>query len=156
VTRALAGPESTRALGQALGKALGAQAPRTFMLWLRGDLGAGKTELARGVLTGLGHRGRVPSPTYTFVEPYALAGTTVLHTDLYRLRDPAELDDLGFADALAAGAIALVEWPEQGAGRLPAADLDIRLEVSGAGRLARLTAASPAGVAVLAAALAHG
>jgi tRNA threonylcarbamoyladenosine biosynthesis protein TsaE len=107
------------------------------------------------VLAGLGHHGRVPSPTYTLVEPYALAGATVLHVDLYRLRDPAELDDLGLADALAAGAVALVEWPEQAAGRLPAADLEVRLEVAGTGRLARLEAASPAGARVLAAVLAH-
>ncbi len=151
MTRQLPDPEATRALGQALGEALAAQAPHTFMLWLRGDLGAGKTELARGVLAGLGHQGRVPSPTYTLVEPYGLAGTTVLHVDLYRLRDPAELDDLGLADALAAGAIALVEWPERAAGRLPTADLEVRLEVSGSGRLACLEAASPAGAAVVAA-----
>ncbi|MBL8224893.1 MAG: tRNA (adenosine(37)-N6)-threonylcarbamoyltransferase complex ATPase subunit type 1 TsaE [Chromatiales bacterium] len=155
VTRPLPDPDATRALGQVLGAAVASQAPRSFMLWLRGDLGAGKTELARGVLAGLGHRGRVPSPTYTLVEPYGLAGATVLHVDLYRLRDPAELDDLGLADALAAGAIALVEWPEQAAGRLPAADLEVRLEVSGAGRLARLEPASPVGAAVLAEALAR-
>lgn len=155
VTRALPDPDATRALGQALGAALASQAPHVFMLWLRGDLGAGKTDLARGVLAGLGHRGRVPSPTYTLVEPYRLAGTTVLHVDLYRLRDPAELEELGLADALAAGAIAVVEWPEQAAGRLPAADLEVRLEVSGSARLARLEAASPAGAAVLAEALAR-
>lgn len=155
VTRPLADPAATRALGRALGAALRASGPATFVLGLRGDLGAGKTEFARGVLAGLGHHGRVPSPTYTLVEPYPLAGTTVLHIDLYRLRDPAELDDLGLADALAAGAIALVEWPEQAAGRLPPADLEIWLEVSGEGRVARLDPGSPTGARVLAAALAR-
>jgi tRNA threonylcarbamoyladenosine biosynthesis protein TsaE len=150
LTRALPDADATRALGMALGSALRAQSPRAFMIWLRGELGAGKTELARGVLASLGHQGRVPSPTYTLVEPYVLAGTSVFHVDLYRLRDPAELDDLGLVEGLGAGAIALVEWPEQGGGRLPPPDLEVSLAVSGSGREARLRALSPAGAAVLA------
>ena len=109
---------------------------------LRGDLGAGKTTLVRAVLRALGHPGRVRSPTYTLVEPYALdcaAGPpTVYHFDLYRFADPAEWIDAGFRDYFGAGALCLVEWPERAAGLLPPADLILTLEVAGDGR--RLTA----------------
>jgi tRNA threonylcarbamoyladenosine biosynthesis protein TsaE len=151
VTRPLPDAEATRALGMALGNALLAARPAHFTVHLGGGLGAGKTELARGVLAALGHTGRVPSPTYTLVEPYAAGGYNVLHVDLYRLRDPAELDDLGLIDALGPGTLALIEWPGQGGGRLPPADLAIDLEVDGSGRLATLRGLSEEGQALLAA-----
>jgi tRNA threonylcarbamoyladenosine biosynthesis protein TsaE len=145
----LADEAATRAAGAALARALVTAAPDRLCVELVGDLGAGKTTLVRGFLQALGHPGRVPSPTYTLVEPYALAGYRLFHVDLYRIRDPRELDDLGLADQLGAGAVALVEWPDHGAGRLPAADLVLRLAVTPPGRVLELEATSPAGQAVL-------
>ena len=136
--------EATEALGARL-----AQSMTPGIVYLQGDLGAGKTTLTRGLLRGLGHAGRVRSPTYTLVEPYRFAGTMVYHLDLYRLADPEELEWLGLRDMLAESALLLVEWPERGAGVLPAADLVISLEYSGNGRRAILNAASQAGERLL-------
>lgn len=101
---------------------------------LAGPLGAGKTTLVRGLLRGLGHEGRVRSPTFTLLEPYDLPGCEVAHLDLYRLGDPAELDYLGLADLLRPGTLVLVEWAERGGDRLPGADLELRLDYAGEGR----------------------
>ena len=106
--------------------------------YLEGELGAGKTAFARALLEGLGYRGRVPSPTYTLVEPYTAGGFQVLHADLYRLRDPAELDALGIADQFGAGSVLLVEWPVRGQGRLPSADIRLSLSIAAGGRKAVL------------------
>lgn len=150
-------PGSTEALGQALAGAIdgavegAAQEPRDpLVIFLEGGLGAGKTCLARAILRGLGHGGRVPSPTYTLVEPYELPGRRVLHLDLYRLSDPGELDYLGLGDDLTDSTVLLVEWPEQGAGRLPDPDLVVALSHAGDGREARIGARSPAGRSLLA------
>jgi len=104
------------------------------LVFLHGQLGAGKTTLVRGILRALGHSGSVKSPTYTLLEPYEVAGRTIYHFDLYRIGDSEELDFIGFDELLDADAIKLVEWPEQGAGRLPAPDIDIRLSLEGEGR----------------------
>ena len=98
------------------------------VVFLAGDLGAGKTTLARGILNGMGHNGAVPSPTYTLVERYSLPGGDVYHLDLYRLEHPDELEMTGLRDALDGSSTLLVEWPERGAGRMPAPDfrVDIR------------------------------
>lgn len=134
-----------------LGHEIAAHLPEAGVVWLRGDLGAGKTTLSRGVLEGLGHSGAVKSPTYTIVEPYEqLASGPLYHFDLYRLGDPEELDYLGLGDYVAAGARLLIEWPERGAGRLPDADLEVLLEVSEAGRSATLTARTERALTVLA------
>lgn len=130
---------ATAALGAALARALLASSPPRLVIYLEGELGAGKTALTRAVLAGLGHAGRVPSPTYTLVEPYRLARFHVLHVDLYRLQDPAELDHLGLADELGPGSVLLVEWPSRGTGRLPAPDIICQLTIEGSGRLAVLT-----------------
>jgi len=132
--------EATEALGARLAESL-----VPGIVYLQGDLGAGKTTLTRGLLRGLGHQGRVRSPTYTLVEPYRFSGCVIYHLDLYRLADPEELEWLGLRDMLAEHALLLVEWPERGAGVLPAADLVIILEYSGGGRRATLEPASVAG-----------
>ena len=116
---------------------------------LTGDLGAGKTTLARGFIHALGYTGKVRSPTYTLVEPYACERCPVFHLDLYRLADAEELEWLGLRDMLAESALLMVEWPERGSGILPPADLTIYLEYSGEGREARLVAASEAGKQLL-------
>lgn len=95
------------------------------VVFLAGDLGAGKTTLARGILRGLGHRGAVTSPTYTLVEHYPLPRGDVYHLDLFRLAHPAELEMTGLRDVLEASSTLLVEWPERGAGQMPAPDFDI-------------------------------
>jgi len=98
------------------------------VVFLDGDLGAGKTTLARGILRGLGYRGAVTSPTYTLVERYDAGARTVYHFDLYRLDGPAELEATGLRDWLDGAAIILIEWPERGGDALPAPDIrvDIR------------------------------
>jgi tRNA threonylcarbamoyladenosine biosynthesis protein TsaE len=119
------------------------------IVYLRGDLGAGKTTLARGFIHALGYAGKVKSPTYTLVEPYACERCPVFHLDLYRLADAEELEWLGLRDMLEEPALLLVEWPERGNGILPPADLTIDIGYSGNAREAHLTAASRAGKQLL-------
>ena len=144
--RFLADADATEQLAQALART----APTPAVALLHGDLGAGKSTLARAWLRALGVTGAIRSPTYTLVERYPLAGgSEALHLDLYRIGDGAELEFLGLDDADAA--LWLVEWPERGAGALPPADLRIDLSIQGDGRACGLTALSPAGQAWLAA-----
>ena len=130
INRYLPDEAATLALGKELTEKL-AGAPLVF---LAGELGAGKTTLVRGILRGLGYQGSVKSPTYTLLEPYEVAGRTVYHFDLYRIGDSAELDFIGMDELLDTDAIKLVEWPERGSGRLPAPDVSIRLSLEGEGR----------------------
>lgn len=121
------------------GAALAARLAPTDLVVVAGDLGAGKTTLVRGILRGLGHEGPVPSPTFTLLEPYRINGVDVIHADLYRLKDPDELEMLGMRDYLGA-CLCLVEWPERAGGWLPEPDWRIDLSGSGeAGRSLRLT-----------------
>lgn len=148
----LADPAATEALGRDLALPLAEASGRApVVVHLAGPLGAGKTTLVRGLLRGLGHDGRVRSPTFTLLEPYELSACNVVHLDLYRLADPGELDYLGLVDMLAPGSLVLVEWAERGGSRLPGADLRIALDYAGTGREARCEPLTPTGEAILAA-----
>jgi ATPase, YjeE family len=134
----------------ALGQRLAAQRPAHAVVHLYGDLGAGKSTLARALLRALGVTGTIRSPTYTLVERYPLAdGSEAWHLDLYRIGDPGELDFLGLDEG--AASLWLVEWPQRAGAALPPADLRIDLAIDGHGRSAQLSACSQAGKAWLAA-----
>ena len=125
----------------ALGRALARTRPARAVVHLQGDLGAGKSTLARALLRELGVTGAIRSPTYTLVERYAVAGGEAWHLDLYRIGDPGELDFLGLDAADAT--LLLVEWPERGAAALPRPDLRVALELSPSGRIVEITPCSP-------------
>lgn len=133
--------EAQVAFGEALGRILQGRG----LVYLEGELGAGKTTLTRGILRAYGHLGAVKSPTYTLVEPYELGAQRIYHLDLYRLSDPEELEFIGGRDVLADDALSIVEWPSRGEGWLPAPDIRLTLEVVAQGRLASLTAGSEQG-----------
>ena len=134
---------------EALGARLAIALPAGMVLHLHGELGAGKTTLIRGVLRGLGHVGAVKSPTYTLVEPYQLGGQMVFHFDLYRLKDPEELEFLGIRDYLEGQGVCLIEWAERGAGFLPPPDIEITIQREGDGRQVRLLAHTATGTELL-------
>ena len=133
----------------AFGKALGQALQGRGLVYLEGELGAGKTTMTRGMLRAYGYQGAVKSPTYTLVEPYELGSQRIYHLDLYRLSDPEELEFIGGRDVLADDAIIFVEWPSRGEGWLPTPDLRLVLEVTVQGRFASLTACSSKGEGVL-------
>ncbi len=117
------------------GIAIAKQMRRDELVFLEGELGAGKTTLARGILRGLGFSGHVKSPTYTLVEPYEFDGQRVYHFDFYRIKDAEELEYIGLDDLLGERAIKLVEWPERASGRLPRPDRVVRIRVENDGRV---------------------
>ena len=135
---------------EALGGMISAEAPASFIVYLEGDLGAGKTTLVRGFLRGLGYPGNVKSPTFTLLEPYELGDRVVYHLDLYRLADPEELEYLGLRDLLAQDATLLIEWPEQGKGMLPNADIVVDISYRDEGRSLGFRSCSAKGERLLA------
>ncbi len=116
-----------------------------MVIYLRGNLGAGKTTLVRALLRALGYTGRVKSPTYTLVERYELAGLHLRHFDLYRFRDAEEWEGSGFRDEFDGLNICLVEWPEQATGLLPPADIGVTFDFLQEGREIMLHAYTDAG-----------
>jgi len=136
---------ATRALGARLARVI----EPGLALYLHGELGSGKTTLARGLLRGLGYLGRVKSPTYALVELYTVSRLNLYHFDFYRFRDPKEWHDTGFNEYFNDTSVCLVEWPEKAAGLLPAADLDIALEFAGDGRDLSVRAGTENGKACL-------
>ena len=120
-----------------------------MLVFLFGDLGAGKTTFVRGFLRGLGFDGIVKSPTYTLVEPYQFENTTVYHFDLYRLADPEELEYAGGRDYFDGSSISLIEWPQQAEGYLPQPDLVIQLSYAETGRNLEMSAGTEGGKKVM-------
>jgi len=141
MVRHLAAEADTLALGA--GIAVGLEPG--MVVYLRGELGAGKTTLARGLIRALGYTRRVKSPTFTLVELYKVSRLHLYHFDFYRLSDPEEWTDAGFRDCFGTEAVCLVEWPEKAGPTLPAADLDVTLSLADPGRSAVLRAGSEAG-----------
>jgi tRNA threonylcarbamoyladenosine biosynthesis protein TsaE len=140
---------ATMGLGAAIARAMPAAAMAAAVLYLRGDLGAGKTTCARSLLQALGVTGVVRSPTYALVETYPLPGLECVHADLYRLNGAADVEELGLREYLKPGHLLLIEWPERGGAALPAADIELALGYPEFGgdvhRDARLTGASESG-----------
>ena len=145
----LADESSTLFLGGTLANALIKNASGA-LIYLSGDLGAGKTTLSRGILRGLGFPGRVKSPTYTLVELYVVSKLNLYHFDFYRFGDPEEWQEAGFRDLFNETNICLVEWPEKAGDLLPSPDLRIVLKSTLTGsRVVHLAAFSPRGLEIL-------
>jgi tRNA threonylcarbamoyladenosine biosynthesis protein TsaE len=123
--------QDTELLGAELWRIL----PEKYLVFLKGDLGAGKTTLTRGLLRAAGHKTAVKSPTYTLVEEYELSVGKFYHFDLYRVKDPEELEWIGMQDYLAEHCLCFIEWPENGKGFLPKADLELSITTHAEGRL---------------------
>ncbi len=132
---------ATLALGAALAPCMGAG----LIVWLEGDLGAGKTTLVRGLLRALGERGPVKSPTYTLVEIHPVSGLNLYHFDFYRFNQPEEYLDAGLDEYFDGKGVCLVEWPDRAAPYLPEPDLVVSLAVAGEGRAGHVQARSPRG-----------
>ena len=140
---------ATAADMETLGGKLAAQLGAVRLIYIHGPLGAGKTTLVRGLLHALGHAGAVKSPTFTLVEPYAFRNLSLYHFDLYRLKDPEELEFLGVRDYLHGNGVCVVEWAERAQNVLPTPDLDIMISPTGTGRMVRIATHKTQGIALL-------
>ncbi|MBJ9974812.1 tRNA (adenosine(37)-N6)-threonylcarbamoyltransferase complex ATPase subunit type 1 TsaE [Pseudomonas sp. S75] len=135
ITLFLADEPATVAFGATLARITGGHG----VIFLEGDLGAGKTTLSRGLIRGLGHSGAVKSPTFTVVEPYEIGDIRAFHFDLYRLVDAEELEFMGIRDYFEGDPLCLFEWPQKGAGVLPKPDLTITISPQAGGRSLNLS-----------------
>ena len=144
-------PESTLAIGARLARSLQPRLAAPLVIGLSGELGTGKTTLARGFLSGLGVTGPIRSPTYTLLEEYDAGPLRIAHLDLYRVRSQSEIEELGIRELLDADRVLLIEWPERWGAVLPPVDLTIALEFAGSGRLIRLVPHTEAAQALVAA-----
>jgi len=145
----LADESATIAMGNKLADIVKKSLKQGIVVYLYGDLGAGKTTLTRGFVQGMGHNGHVKSPTYTLVEPYDLDEWQVFHFDLYRLSDPEELEYMGIRDYFADNCCCFIEWPEKGHGMIKAPDLQINLAYSDEQRTLSVQAKTALGEQVL-------
>ncbi|WP_371375905.1 tRNA (adenosine(37)-N6)-threonylcarbamoyltransferase complex ATPase subunit type 1 TsaE [Thalassotalea aquiviva] len=149
VSIVLADEAATVSAGQQLASIAKGLNLSSLVVFLYGDLGAGKTTLTRGFVQGMGHQGKVKSPTYTLVEPYDLPPYQVYHFDLYRLADPEELEFMGIRDYFLQKSCCFIEWPEKGAGILPKEDLIINLQYDNEQRIVTFSAKTDTGEAIL-------
>ncbi len=145
----LADENATVTMGKRLAELTKTLDLNSLVVFLNGDLGAGKTTLTRGFVQGMGHIGNVKSPTYTIVEPYNLDPWQVFHFDLYRLADPEELEYMGIRDYFSDKCCCFIEWPEKGAGLLANEDLIINLAYNEEQRLITLLAKSEVGEQII-------
>ena len=141
LTRFLPAEADTLAFGAALVPCL----KPGLVVYLSGELGAGKTTLARGILRELGYTGNVKSPSFALVELYKVSRLYLYHFDFYRFDDPRELGEAGFREHFGPDAVCLVEWPENAAGALPPADIRIEMKIAGTGRHVEMHADTESG-----------
>lgn len=148
-TYLLVDEDATIAMGNKLATLVQQKLKQGIVVYLYGDLGAGKTTLTRGFVQGMGHSGNVKSPTYTLVEPYELSNWRIYHFDLYRLADPEELEYMGIRDYFSENSCCFIEWPEKGHGLIAPADLSINIAYHGEQRNITLQAKSECGEQLL-------
>lgn len=141
--------EFGHSLAQVLQQQLANNPSAACVIYLNGELGAGKTTLTRSIVRAFGHQGNVKSPTYTLVEEYHLPPYALYHFDLYRLSDPEELEFMGIRDYFRPQTVCLLEWASRGEGMIPTADLIIQIDYAESGRHIQLQPQTPFGEQIL-------